>query len=132
MPYSNKCEYNPYVQKLSLRAPKRNVHVPKNKFCKNEITIDPYIQKLSLRAPKRNVHVLKNKFCKNKNDRNTRYAKCENVESVPDKPFVEGSMPVLPETFQIVAIIDTPWHILRGLNATNLQSHNYRRKKFFP
>lgn len=49
--------------------------------------------------------------------------------SAPDKPFVEGSMPIFPKGFQVMAIIYTPWHVLRCLDATYLQyivtSNNY-------
>lgn len=42
----------------------------------------------------------------------------------PNKPFVEGRMPIFPKAFQVIAIIYTPWHILRCLNATYLETNS--------
>ena len=99
MPYGNKCEDDPYIEQLSLRTPKRNVHVP--------------ITYLAIYLPNINV-IFETKKIQEK-------AKGRDVKAAPYKPFVEGSVPVFPKSFQVVAIVYTLRHILRGFDATYLK-----------
>jgi len=47
----------------------------------------------------------------------------------PHEPFVKGSMPIFPKAFQVVAIINTFWHIFWSFNPVHLQ-HNSKVMTF--
>lgn len=49
--------------------------------------------------------------------------------NAPHKPLVKGSMPIFPKAFQVVATINTFWHILWSLNSVYLQ-HNSKVMTF--